>query len=90
MIFIPELWFLYFEYFLVSHYFIAWLNDLQFSGKFCFPWLQIFTRKCLNYFSFHSIIVLNKTTIRPGRPRPSGMPKGNGMGTGNDHKFISF
>ncbi|XP_045706699.1 target of Nesh-SH3 isoform X4 [Phyllostomus hastatus] len=30
----------------------------------------------------HSRPVLNKTTTRPGRPRPSGMPKGNGMGTG--------
>ncbi|XP_019612082.2 target of Nesh-SH3 isoform X38 [Rhinolophus sinicus] len=26
--------------------------------------------------------VLNKTTIRPSRPRPNGTPKGNGMGTG--------
>ncbi|XP_016055187.1 PREDICTED: target of Nesh-SH3 [Miniopterus natalensis] len=26
--------------------------------------------------------VLNRTTTRPGRPRPSGTPKGNGMGTG--------
>ncbi|XP_036914847.1 target of Nesh-SH3 isoform X4 [Sturnira hondurensis] len=30
----------------------------------------------------HSRPVLNKTTTRPSRPKPSGMPKGNGMGTG--------
>ncbi|KAM5335475.1 target of Nesh-SH3 isoform 2-T2 [Glossophaga mutica] len=30
----------------------------------------------------HSRPVLNKTTTRPSRPKPSGVPKGNGMGTG--------
>ena len=41
-------------------------------------------------FISHFIIVLNKTTTRPSRPRPSGTPRGNGIGAGNDHKFISF
>lgn len=30
----------------------------------------------------HTPPVLNKTTTRPSRPKPSGTPRGNGMGTG--------
>ncbi|XP_039712939.1 target of Nesh-SH3 isoform X31 [Pteropus medius] len=30
----------------------------------------------------HTRPVLNKTTTRPSRPKPSGTPRGNGMGTG--------
>lgn len=47
-------------------------------------------KKMSKLFISHLIIVLNKTTTRPSRPRPSGTPRGNGLGAGNDHRFISF
>lgn len=81
------------QYFLVSHhffFFIVWLNDLQFSGEFRFSWLQVFNKKMSELFISYFIVVLNKTTTRPSRPKPSGTPRENGMGTGDNHKFISF
>lgn len=71
-------------------FFIVWLNDLQFSGEFRFSWLQVFKKKMSELFISYFIVVLNKTTTRPSRPKPSGTPRENGMGTGDNHKFISF
>ena len=52
--------------------------------------VQLKKKKKSKLFISHFIIVLNKTTTRPSRPRPSGTPRGNGLGAGNDHRFISF
>lgn len=65
-------------------FFYCLVNDFQFSGKLCFPWLQSFYKKISKLFISHFIVVLNKTTTRPSRPKPSRMPTGDGMGTGSD------
>uniref|UniRef100_A0A452T517 ABI family member 3 binding protein n=1 Tax=Ursus maritimus TaxID=29073 RepID=A0A452T517_URSMA len=44
--------------------------------------LTRFNKNISNLFVLHFIVVLNKTTTRPTRLKPSRMPKGDGMGAG--------